>query len=84
MSVNQQRENSGVLFRNDRKAIDAQPDYTGSATVNGVEFRLSAWIKTGAKGKFMSLAFSPKDANTAKPQRTYAQRRDDMDSEIPF
>ena len=30
----------------------------------------------------MSLAFTPKDA--AKPQRTYAQRRDEMADEIPF
>jgi hypothetical protein len=64
-SMNPQRDNSGILFKNDRKAIDTQPDYTGNATVGGVEFRLSAWVKQGAKGKFMSLSLTPKDA--AKP-----------------
>jgi hypothetical protein len=69
-----QRENSGVLFRNDNRQSDSSPDYMGSATVGGIEFRLSAWIKTGANGKFMSLAFTAKDTGTAKaaPAREYS------------
>jgi len=35
-----------ALFRNDRKATEAQPDYTGGGQVDGHEVRCSAWINT--------------------------------------
>ena len=49
---------SGVLFKNDRKERDNQPDYTGKINVGGVEKRLAAWIKEGKNGKYMSLKVS--------------------------
>ena len=52
---------TGVLFENDRKKTKKHPDKTGSAEVNGVEYWLSAWEKQGAKGTFLSLAFTPKE-----------------------
>lgn len=57
-------ENSGALFVNDRKEKDSQPDHTGSAIVNGVDYWVSAWIKKSKKGnEFFSLSFRPKDDN---------------------
>jgi hypothetical protein len=58
--VQQQRERSGILFKNDRKTKDSHPDYKGSATVGGEEFYLSGWLKQGRNGKFLSLAFTSK------------------------
>jgi len=36
---------SGVLFKNDRKETERHPDYTGNMTVKGVDYWLSAWVK---------------------------------------
>ena len=47
-------DNSGILFKNDRKTESKHPDYNGSITVDGVEYWLSAWIKEGQKSKMKS------------------------------
>lgn len=65
----------GVLFRNDRKSHDNQPDYKGQVNIGGVEFWLSAWIKEGKKGKFMSLSVSAKEE--ARPAAKPAARPKD-------
>ena len=73
-------EMRGVLFRNDRKESDKHPDYNGSCQIEGMEYWLSAWIKEGKNGKFMSLSLKPKDgSNRPAPKRG---RKDDED--IPF
>jgi hypothetical protein len=64
----------GVLFKNDRKEKDTHPDYKGSAEIEGVEYWLSAWIKTSTKGKFMSLSFKAKD-EAPTDTRTLAERK---------
>lgn len=75
--------NTGVLFKNDKKEKESHPDYRGSVNVGGAEYWLSSWIKSGAKGKFMSLSVTPKDAPKSAPKP--APKPDDFDlDDAPF
>ena len=75
--------NRGVLFKNDRKEQENHPDYKGSINTNGVEFWLSAWIKEGKSGKFMSLSVKPKEAQASKPAPKQVKQVDDS-QDIPW
>ena len=57
----EQRENSGTLFRNDKREKDTHPHAKGSALIDGVEYWVSAWTKEGKDGRYQSLAFKRKD-----------------------
>lgn len=84
------KENTGSLFKNDRKEADNHPNMTGSALIGGVEYWVSAWTKEGDKGRWQSLAFKPKDKQRAEIQKAEKAAVakpggfDDMDDDIPF
>jgi hypothetical protein len=77
-------ENNGVLFRNEDKSKETDRDYQGSITVAGVEYWLSAWIKQGRKGKFMSLAVKAKDSASVDKTSPKASIAAEFNDEIPF
>lgn len=66
--MSQQYDNnlSGVLFKNDKDGNEKRPDYKGSAEIEGVQYWVSAWIRDGAKGKFMSMKYEAKEKQQAQ------------------
>jgi hypothetical protein len=76
----EQHDNSGILFRAD-KTKDSDRDYKGDATVNGVQYWLSGWVKQGKRGKFLTLSLTPKAASKAASTKPLAEETAD---EIPF
>ena len=86
MAEFQQRDNSGSLFKNDKGGNESRPDYRGSAMVDGVEYWVSAWIKDGKSGKFMSLSYQVKEEQEKPKGKSKQAAQDDFDdsSDIPF
>lgn len=83
------KDNTGTLFKNDRKENDSHPNAKGTALIDGVEYWISCWVKDGAKGKFQSLSFQRKEVQgTSKPVQQDAPKRsfrDDLDGDdLPF
>jgi len=76
------RDNSGVLFKSDKRDNERAPHYKGNITVDGKDYWLSAWIKDGKSGKFMGLAVSPKETQQAPVKASNSVA--DMDSDLPF
>jgi len=81
-------EKSGVLFKNDKEGNEKRPDYKGSIQIEGTEYWLSAWIRDGKKGKFMSLKAEAKksasEAYTGKPSEPMQNDPDFDHMSIPF
>jgi hypothetical protein len=67
--------NTFTLFKNDKGDNPKRPDYTGTLNSEGVEFRLSGWIREGKNGKFISGSVQVKDGDV-KPAA--------KDEDVPF
>lgn len=87
----EKRDNSGILFVNDRKERETHPDRNGSATIDGVDYWVSGWNKQDKNGNPMvSLAFKKKEApnrferKPAEPPKPTQSRRDELDEDLPF
>lgn len=54
-----QKDNTGSLFKNERKQTEKHPDYTGTGNFGGYDFQISAWLKKDKKDRtYMSIKFS--------------------------
>jgi len=76
--------NSGALFRNNKRANERAPEFTGNINVDGVEKRIAAWVKESRAGnKFFSIKVS--DPIVAGEDNPKPKPQDDpVDEEIPF
>ena len=81
----EQRDNSGVLFSNDKREKESHPNYKGNIMVDGKSYWISGWVKEGQNGKFMGLAVSPKEEQAAPTAKVRPKAGfDDLESDIPF
>jgi hypothetical protein len=82
----EQKDNSGSLFKNDRREKDTHPHATGTALIDGVAYWVSAWTKEGKSGKFQSLAFRKKEekAPDGRVKHNTGKLDEDLDSDVPF
>lgn len=86
----EKRDNSGTLFRNDKREKDSHPHAQGTAIIDGVEYWVSAWTKDGAKGKFQSLSFKRKEERREQVKSKYEDKNsygdpfDTDPSDLPF
>lgn len=88
----QPKDNTGSLFKNDKRESDTHPQARGSALIDGVEWWVDAWTNTTKDGKkYQSLKFKRKEQK--QEARKYdavragatKQQEDDFDSDpIPF
>lgn len=75
----EQRDNSGSLFKNDRKQTEKHPDYTGSIRIKGTDFHLAAWLKKSKTGKnYMSVSIGKQVIKGAE------RAGDEYPEDIPF
>ena len=66
------KDNSGSLFKNDRREKDTHAHARGSALIDGVEYYVDAWTNTDKNGnKYQSLKFKRKEQ---APAQGFGQR----------
>ena len=80
----EQRDNSGSLFKNDKREKDTHPNARGSCMIDGVAYWIDAWTKEGASGKWQSLSFKRKEEKREENRQEKALSVADMADDIPF
>ena len=84
------KDNSGNIFKNNRKEKDSQPDFTGKALIDGKEKSISMWVKEGKSGKFFSVSFQEPWKPAGEPEKANGYMKDPLplneypEDEIPF
>jgi hypothetical protein len=91
MSSYEQKDNSGSLFKNNKREKDTHPNATGKAMIGGKMFYVSAWTKTDKNGSpWQSLSFKPVEeareelGRRDNPQGRRAPLNDQLNDDIPF
>ncbi len=82
MAEYQHKEGFGNLFKNKNKGAENHPDYKGEFMLNGKLMEIAGWMKTGAKGPYMSLKVQEprekRDTSEPRPRKGVADMPDDI------
>ena len=55
------RDFSGTIGQNLQKKDSKHPDIKGKCCIDGVEYNIGGWHKTGDSGEFYSLSFTKRE-----------------------
>ena len=84
----EQRDNTGSLFKNDRREKDTQPNARGKALIDGVEYEVAAWTKKDRNGNpWQSLSFKKADQQSRQEHVKTTRRgslKDQLDDDLPW
>lgn len=82
----EQKDNTFVLFKNDKKKSDNHPGYTGSGMINGKEVYVSAWVNVAKNGKsYLRGTTKDKDeVNLDQRNDANVQSNPTPENDLPF
>ena len=73
--------NSFALFKNDKGDNPKRPDYTGKMNVDGINFRISGWVRESANGKFISRSVQLQENTNSEYKKPSLEGADE---DVPF
>lgn len=82
----EQKNNTGAIFKNDKKTAENQPDYRGKMMVDGKEWEISLWVRESqASGlKYFSAAIKEPYVKTEQSAPVQTPKQDESDDGMPF
>jgi uncharacterized protein (DUF736 family) len=74
------KNNTGAIFKNDKKTSENHPDYKGKVNVNGKDMEVALWLKESKAGtKYFSATFQEPYVKLDQPQpKEYGDANDDL------
>ncbi len=77
------RDNTGAIWKNEKREKDTHPHFTGNATIDGVDYWVSAWKRDDdarENAPLLKFSFKVKE-DRPKPQQAEAV---DIEDDLPF
>jgi hypothetical protein len=78
------KTNTGTLNKNDKGDNEKRPDYKGKIDIEGTLYWLSAWIREGNDGKFLSLKAEKAEKKAGPVKKSATGGLAEMEDSIPF
>jgi len=81
------KDNEGAIWKNEKREKDTHPHFTGSATIDGVEYYVNAWKRgedANEKAPALKFSFKPKGEKQSAPAAPAAKGGGFVDDDIPW